>query len=285
MANMVKEPKQKEKYTSSAPSRALFPVLFAVALIAAAALAVVCGWLFSRQQALLDREDELDRQTAQLTQELAGARSDCERQQGELEDQQARLEQQQSRIEEQQAQIEEQQAQLEQAQDTIEQLSHYPPDPPDGEVPEYTALYPDFYAPRWDGETVTGGKVCFLTFDDGPSANTDKILEILDQYGVKATFFVVGTSTTSTVNQQRLRKIVNAGHTIGMHSWSHTYNKIYSSVDGFLEEFNRLYEWIYEVTGVHPTVFRFPGGSINGYDRDTYQEIIAEMISWYVSRS
>ena len=275
MANMVKEPKHKAKHVSPAPSRAPFPALFVAALIAAAALAAVCGWLFSRQRALLDREDELDRQTAQLAQELAGARSDCERQQGELEDRQARIEEQQARIEEQQARIEEQQAQLAQAQDTIDQLSHYPPDPPDGDVPEYTSLYPDFYAPRWDGETVTGGKVCFLTFDDGPSANTDRILEILDRYGVKATFFVTGK--TGAADKERMRKIVNAGHTIGMHSWSHTYGTIYDSVENFLEEFNKLYEWIYEVTGVYPTVFRFPGGSINGYDRDTYQEIIAEM--------
>ena len=275
MASTVKEPKHKGKHISPAPSRMPSPALFAAVLIAAAALAAVCGWLFFRQRALMEREGELDRQAAQLAQELAGARSDCERQQGELEDRQARIEEQQARIKEQQAQIEDQQAQLAQAQDTIDHLSHYPPDPPDGDVPEYTALYPDFYAPRWDGETVTGGKVCFLTFDDGPSANTDRILEILDRYGVKATFFVIGK--TGAVDQERMRKIVNAGHTIGMHSWSHSYNKIYASVEDFLEEFNKLYEWIHEVTGVYPTVFRFPGGSINGYDRDVYQEIIAEM--------
>ena len=275
MANMVKEPKSSEKRVSAALSRTPFPALFIAAVIAAATLAAVCGWLFFRQRALLDREGELGRQTAQLEQDLAGARSDCERQQGELSEQQTRLAELQARLEEQQTQLEERQAQLDRAQETIDHLSHYPPDPPDGEVPEYTSLYPDFYAPQWTGETVTGGRVCYLTFDDGPSANTDRILEILDEYGIKATFFVIGK--TGPVDKERMQKIVNAGHTIGMHSWSHAYGTVYSSVKGFLEEFNKLYEWIYEVTGVHPSVFRFPGGSINGYNRGVYQEVIAEM--------
>ena len=278
MANMVKDPKQKEQDIPPAASRAPFRALFIAALIAVAALAAVCGWLVSRQRALLAQEtDRLEQETVRLEQELAGWRSDCEHQQAELAAQQARLEAQQTRLEEQQTQLEEQQTQLDQAQETIDHLSHYPPDPPDGEVPEYTALYPDFYAPKWTGETVTGGRMCYLTFDDGPSANTDRILEILDQYGVKATFFVIGSNSTSTVSQERMRKIVAAGHTLAMHSWSHSYNKVYASVDAFLAEFYQVYEWIYEVTGVHPTVFRFPGGSINGYNRGVYQEIIAEM--------
>ena len=270
MANMVKDPESKETHVSSAAPRTPFLPLFIAALIALAALAAVCGWLLFRQRTLLEREDGLDRQTVRLQQELADSRRDCERQQEELEDQRVRLK-------EQQTQLEEQQAQLEQAQDTIDQLSHNPPALPDGEAPEYAALYPNFYAPRWTGETVTGGRVCCLTFDDGPSANTDRILEILDQYGVKATFFVVGSNATSAASQERLRKIVAAGHTLAMHSWSHNYYQVYGSVEGFLEEFSRLYDWIYQVTGVYPTVFRFPGGSINGYNRGVYQEIIAEM--------
>ena len=298
MADMVKDTKNEEKDISPAATRAPFRALFIAALIVLAALAAVCGWLIFRQRALLDREGELDRQTvlleqetdrlkqdlSRLEQELAGWRSDYEQQQQKLAEQQTRLEQQQTRLEEQQTQLagqqallEEQQLQLDRAQETIDNLSHYPPAPPDGEVPKYTSLYPDFYAPVWTGEKVTGGRVCYLTFDDGPSANTDRILEILDEYDVKATFFVIGSNATSTVSQERLRKIVAAGHTIGMHSWTHAYGTVYASVESFLKEFNQLYEWIYQVTGVHPTVFRFPGGSINGYNRGVYQEIIAEM--------
>lgn len=281
---MAKRPRNKGKSTTPAPPRTPFRALFIAALVSAAALAAVCGWLIFRHRTLLDRESELDQQKLRLEQEtdrlgreLEDRRLDCERQQEELEEQQTRLEQQQARLQEQQTQLEEQQAQLAQAQDTIDFLSHYPPDPPDGKVPGYTALYPDFYVPRWTGERVAGGRVCCLTFDDGPSDNTDRILEILDQYGVKATFFVVGTSASSAAGQERLRQIAAAGHAIGMHSWSHSYGTVYASVESFLEEFNKLYEWIYQATGVYPTVFRFPGGSINGYNRGVYQEIIAEM--------
>ena len=262
--------KHTEKHARPGVSRTLFRLLFAAALIAAAALTAVCCRMSLRQQTMLDREGELDRQVAQLQRELADRRHDCERQQEELAQQQARLAQQQARLEEQQVMLDE-------AQDTIDHLSHYPPDLPDGELPGYTALFPDFYAPRWAGGTVSGGRVCCLTFDDGPSDNTDRVLEILDRYGVKATFFVVGNSAASDVNQERMKKIAAAGHTIAMHSWSHDYGKVYASVDAFLEEYSRLYEWIHDVTGVYPSIFRFPGGSINSYDRCVYQEIIAEM--------
>ena len=260
---MAKRPKKKTKRTAPAASRMPFRFLFAAALAAAAAFAAACGLMALQQQAALDREDELDRQVARLERELEDRRLDCERQRRELE--------------EQQQELEERQTQLDQARDTIDFLSRYSLVSPDGEVPGYTALFPDFYAPEWEGETVSGGRVCCLTFDDGPSANTDRVLDILDRYGVKATFFVVGNSASSAVNQERMRKIVAAGHTIAMHSWSHDYGKVYASVESFLEEFHQLYEWIYEVTGVYPAIFRFPGGSINGYDRGVYQEIIAEM--------
>ena len=174
-----------------------------------------------------------------------------------------------------QTELAQKEKELAQANDTIGLLEEYSLAAPDGTVPEYTQLYPDFYAPEWTGETVAGGNVCCLTFDDGPSANTDRVLEILDRYGIKATFFVVGK--TGTADQERMRKIVEAGHTLAMHSWSHDYKKIYASVEAFLEDFYQLYQWIYEVTGVYPSVYRFPGGSINGYDRGVYQEIIAEM--------
>lgn len=183
----------------------------------------------------------------------------------------------QAALTEVQEKLAQRETELAQARDTIDTLKEYSIAAPDGAVPEYTQLCPDFYAPAWEGEAVTGGKVCCLTFDDGPSANTDRVLEILDQYGVKATFFVVGSSSTSPASQERMKKIVAAGHAIGMHSWSHDYKKVYASVDAFLEEFNSLYQWIYQVTGVYPSVYRFPGGSLNGYDRGVYQEIIAEM--------
>ncbi len=101
----------------------------------------------------------------------------------------------------------------------------------------------------------------YLTFDDGPSIYTEEILEILDQYGVKATFFVVGKE--NDVAKNLLRKIVENGHSLGMHSYSHDYAGIYESVDSFAEDFEKLQDYLYEVTGVTSMIYRFPGGSSN----------------------
>lgn len=101
----------------------------------------------------------------------------------------------------------------------------------------------------------------YLTFDDGPSAYTDDILDILDQYDVKATFFVVGKETESA--RAALRDIVARGHTLGMHSYSHKYADIYRSVEDFAEDFTKLRDYLSEVTGVTSSVYRFPGGSSN----------------------
>jgi len=112
----------------------------------------------------------------------------------------------------------------------------------------------------------------YLTFDDGPSNNTERILDILDEYGIKATFFVIGkTDDRSLALYQR---IVDEGHTLGMHSYSHRYNEIYRSVDNFSEDLTRLQELLYEVTGVWSRYYRFPGGSSNTVSRSEMQLFI-----------
>ena len=75
-----------------------------------------------------------------------------------------------------------------------------------------------------------------------------------------------------------LREIAARGHTVGMHSNSHKYNDIYASVDACLQDFDLLRARILEVTGQAPSILRFPGGSVNGYNRDIYQELISEML-------
>ena len=82
----------------------------------------------------------------------------------------------------------------------------------------------------WNSKT--GIRKIFLTFDDGPSANTDKILDILDAYGVKATFFVVGKEGYT----QQYQRIVKEGHTLAMHSFSHKYQEIYESEEAYIED-------------------------------------------------
>ncbi len=101
----------------------------------------------------------------------------------------------------------------------------------------------------------------YLTFDDGPSDYTDSILDILDDYNIKATFFVVGKDVDTYGDAYK--RIVDDGHTIGMHSYSHNYSAIYSSKEAFESDFNEIHDLIYDVTGVDSKFYRFPGGSSN----------------------
>lgn len=101
----------------------------------------------------------------------------------------------------------------------------------------------------------------YLTFDDGPSENTARILDILKEKNVKATFFVIGQEGEEA--EALYRRIVEEGHTLAMHSYSHKYNEIYASVEAFAEDMNHLQTYLAEVTGVTPTIMRFPGGSSN----------------------
>lgn len=102
-------------------------------------------------------------------------------------------------------------------------------------------------------------KTVFLTFDDGPSNNTEKILDILKEYNVKATFFVCGNVTE--YGKRIYKRIVNEGHVIGNHTYSHNYKRIYFSEESFMKDFKKLEKLIYSVTGIIPEIMRFPGGS------------------------
>lgn len=108
---------------------------------------------------------------------------------------------------------------------------------------------------------VDAHQYIYLTFDDGPSDNTLTILDTLDAYGVKATFFVIGTENEEY--QELYRQIVERGHTLGMHSYSHKYSSLYESKESFADEIEREQDLIEEVTGLRPWLFRFPGGSSN----------------------
>ena len=142
---------------------------------------------------------------------------------------------------------------------------------------EYQLEYPELYVESGTFTEEEGGKpVIYLTFDDGPSENTERVLDILKENNIKATFFVVNNNIES--QQHLYKRIADEGHTLGIHTYSHQYQKIYSSVEEYLADFNRIYEKVYSLTGVKPTVFRFPGGSINNYNQHIYFELIAEML-------
>ncbi|MCM1261584.1 MAG: polysaccharide deacetylase [Butyrivibrio sp.] len=113
----------------------------------------------------------------------------------------------------------------------------------------------------------------YLTFDDGPSGNTSRILDILAKYGVKATFFVVGKEDEKY--KELYNRIVDEGHTLGMHSYSHKYDEIYQSVESYAQDLSRLQEFLYDTTGVWCRYCRFPGGSSNTVSTVDMNELIA----------
>ena len=115
-------------------------------------------------------------------------------------------------------------------------------------------------------------KKVYLTFDDGPSANTPKILDILKKYKVKASFFVVGTDNPEL--RKMYKRIVDEGHTLCMHSYTHRYNEIYSSVEAFTEDLDKISDLLEAETGKKPTIYRFPGGSSNSVSRIPMTEFI-----------
>lgn len=123
--------------------------------------------------------------------------------------------------------------------------------------------------------STDGIKRVYLTFDDGPSANTAAILDILAEYQVKATFFVVGD--TSDEGKALYQRIIDEGHSIGVHSYSHKYAEIYASEDAFFEDFYLLSDYLYDITGVRPDICRLPGGSSNTVSSIDMANVVNEL--------
>ena len=123
-----------------------------------------------------------------------------------------------------------------------------------------------------DKQATYANKKVYLTFDDGPSIYTDDILDILAKYNVKATFFVIGK--TDEKSKKLYQRIVEEGHTLGMHSYSHQYSKIYNSIEDFDKDFTKLWKLLYDTTGYKPSIFRFPGGSDNMVNKNGMEDFI-----------
>lgn len=139
-------------------------------------------------------------------------------------------------------------------------------------------------------EKDTSIRKVYLTFDDGPSIYTDEILDILKEEDVKATFFVTGKEGAEY--ERLYKRIVEEGHTLGMHSYSHKYYELYASKENFLLDLHKLQAYLEETTGVKSVLYRFPGGSSNSVSQVPMQELMdclaAEDIryfDWNVSSS
>lgn len=120
--------------------------------------------------------------------------------------------------------------------------------------------------------TNNPGKRAYLTFDDGPTDNTMEMLDVLDEYDVKATFFVVGREENY---YDCYKEIVERGHVLALHSYTHDYDVIYSSMDNFVKDIEELRKLLYDVTGVRPVYYRFPGGSSNSVSKVPMSELVS----------
>ncbi len=126
-----------------------------------------------------------------------------------------------------------------------------------------------------DAEEYDGYKRIYLTFDDGPSRYTNELLDLLNEYDAKATFFVLAQEGYD----DEYKRIVNEGHTLGIHSYKHVYSDVYSDLNGFKNDVDSVYDFVSDITGVNPSFYRFPGGSSNTIykgDKDELLDFLAE---------
>ncbi|MDD6733943.1 MAG: polysaccharide deacetylase [Lachnospiraceae bacterium] len=137
-----------------------------------------------------------------------------------------------------------------------------------------------------DSETYPGKKLVYLTFDDGPSKNTDAILDLLSQYNVKATFFVLAKENLD----DKYRRIIEEGHTLAIHSYTHKYDEIYASKDSFRQDIDLMKEFLENNFGYHTFLYRFPGGSSNQVskvEKDALFQVLKEeeldYVDWNVT--
>lgn len=116
-------------------------------------------------------------------------------------------------------------------------------------------------------------KTIYLTFDDGPSPRTPEILKILKDNGVKATFFVINGGK----NNHYMKDIVEQGHTIALHTYTHNYSSVYASDDAYFSDLQKISDLVYQQTGVRSTILRFPGGSSNTVSRKYCKGIMSRV--------
>ena len=124
-------------------------------------------------------------------------------------------------------------------------------------------------------------KIVYLTFDDGPSENTQKVLDILDVYDVKATFFVTGTNEEY---YYLIKKAYDAGHTIGLHSYIHEYDQIYNSSSAYFADLKKIEDLVYSQIGSIPKYIRFPGGSSNNVSKKYCYKIMTKLTKEIINR-
>ena len=122
--------------------------------------------------------------------------------------------------------------------------------------------------------TTSQKGVIYLTFDDGSHATrTDAVLDILKREDIKATFFVTGKGPDAPI-----KRIYNEGHTIGLHTYTHDYAKLYASVEAYYDDLNKVSDYVENITGHKSMLIRFPGGTSNTISRNYSPGIMSTLV-------
>jgi len=127
-------------------------------------------------------------------------------------------------------------------------------------------------------------RICYLTFDDGPSYLTPKFLDKLKKHDAYATFFTIGVSMkgANTLRNSYLRREAMEGHTIANHTYTHAFNgSLYKSTANVMDAIKRQDDLVYEVTGMHTNIVRFPAGSYyNPYRKSSLKALEEAGYEW-----
>jgi peptidoglycan/xylan/chitin deacetylase (PgdA/CDA1 family) len=123
-------------------------------------------------------------------------------------------------------------------------------------------------------DVASNAKTLYLTFDDGPSKNTQAVLDVLDSYGIKATFFVTGIDADYA---DMIKVAHDKGNTIGLHTYSHDYASVYASVDAYFADLDAIGQLVKEQIGYVPCFIRFPGGSSNAISANYTRGIMSTL--------
>lgn len=133
-------------------------------------------------------------------------------------------------------------------------------------------IYGDVFSSSPEEDNSQDKKVVYLTFDDGPSKNvTDKVLDILKENNVHATFFLIGNQIPEL--EDTVKRISSEGHSIGLHTYTHKNKYIYASQDNFINEMIKCRNEINKVTGISPNIIRFPCGSRKRLDKSYLERL------------
>lgn len=237
----------------------------AVGLVIIFILSAVGIKLYIDKTKLAEELSKMDNSVSELAEKASGGK---EKSQKEIEELESRL----SELEKENSEDKQKIKDLESENDKLKEMKKKKAESEsgNGEKSDETkpTPSPQPVVPRDDNSS---GKTVYLTFDDGPSKNTPKVLEVLKQYGVKATFFVIDGKGYN----KYMKDIVNQGHAIGLHSETHDYKRIYSSENAYFNDIAKISKIVKAETGVDSKIIRFPGGSSNTVSKKYCRGIIS----------